>query len=63
MRFILTMWYVNNFLTDEVGDMLDCFILTMWYVNYITKINKIDVDFSFILTMWYVNNDRGNNGS
>ena len=33
MRFILTMWYVNNGDNDTGGVEVLGFILTMWYVN------------------------------
>ncbi len=34
VRFILTMWYVNNSFKKEYTIFREGFILTMWYVNY-----------------------------
>ena len=31
--FILTMWYVNTYVSSSAGTDNKCFILTMWYVN------------------------------
>ena len=32
--FILTMWYVNNYIQIVKDEVKAGFILTMWYVNY-----------------------------
>ena len=55
MGFILTMWYVNSFITDSEGNSLLSFILTMWYVNFLVYIPVRIYPCCFILTMWYVN--------
>ena len=34
IRFILTMWYVNEYVNDMYCKRYIGFILTMWYVNY-----------------------------
>ena len=56
--FILTMWYVNTYLSWSKTANLTSFILTMWYVNAVKKNeDKLDKE-CFILTMWYVNHTK-----
>ena len=53
--FILTMWYVNSWQTNDISHISKGFILTMWYVNFVVEIKKPNMMQCFILTMWYVN--------
>ena len=39
--FILTMWYVNNNIIDNIKKSLTSFILTMWYVNILGWCNYL----------------------
>ena len=55
LRFILTMWYVNNTEKSKQVIWKQSFILTMWYVNIKIEGEESFEEVSFILTMWYVN--------
>ena len=55
VRFILTMWYVNNGGSRHPREAANCFILTMWYVNLSFCFYTFKCIAGFILTMWYVN--------
>ena len=53
--FILTMWYVNEQVIEDIISSSDRFILTMWYVNMTNVFLQMIGVFAFYINYGYVN--------